>query len=294
MKRINFIKNIEQDEIRSGFLVTTDRKKIWQKEMEILQIVDSICDKYGIQYYIDGGTLLGAVRHGGFIPWDDDIDLMMLRPDYEKLCNIAKQEFKAPYFFQNIYTDNTMFTISKLRNSNTSAIENFSDNSYNQGIFIDIWPLDDISDGTAISNRISNIKKCLINMITSENDVLKSINDNKKLLLSNEFVKRYLSLSMKDRINEYEKFCSNHFGKSSQISYAFTLTGNRRFDLDWFRDCIMLDFENTKIPVPLCYDKFLTIEFGDWHKFVKGGGKHEVQAFSADIPYKEMLQKIVE
>ena len=131
-------------------------------------------------------------------------------------------------------------------------------------------------------------------MITSENDVLKSINDNKKLLLSNEFVKRYLSLSMKDRINEYEKFCSNHFGKSSQVSYAFTLTGNRRFDLDWFRDCIMLDFENTKIPVPLCYDKFLTIEYGDWHKFVKGGGKHEVQVFSADIPYKEMLQKIVE
>ena len=56
----------------------------------------------------------------------------------------------------------------------------------------------------------------------------------------------------------------------------------------------MLDFENTKIPVPLCYDKFLTIEYGDWHKFVKGGGKHEVQVFSADIPYKEMLQKIVE
>ena len=55
----------------------------------------------------------------------------------------------------------------------------------------------------------------------------------------------------------------------------------------------MLDFENTKIPVPLCYDKFLTIEFGDWHKFVKGGGKHEVQAFSADIPYKEMLQKMI-
>lgn len=283
-----------KDEIRSGFLVTSDRKKIWSVELDLLMEFDRVCNKYNLIYFANGGTLLGAVRHKGFIPWDDDIDLMMLRPDYEKLCNIAKQEFKAPYFFQNIYTDNTMFTISKLRNSNTSAIENFSDNNYNQGIFIDIWPLDDISDGTIISNRISNIKECLINMITSEDDVIKFINNNQNLPLSKEFIKRYLSLKMKDRINEYEKFCANHFGKSSQISYAFTLSGNRRFDLDWFQDCIMLDFENTKIPVPLCYDKFLTIEYGDWHKFVKGGGKHDVQAFSADIPYKEMLQKIVD
>ena len=219
---------------------------------------------------------------------------MMLRPDYEKLCNIAKQEFKAPYFFQNIYTDNTMLTISKLRNSNTSAIENFFDNSYNQGVFIDIWPLDDISDGTPISNKISDIKKYLISMITSEKDVIKNINDNKNLPLSKDFIKLYLSLDTKDRIIEYEKFCSNHFGKSSQVSYAFTLTGNKRFDLNWFRDCIMLDFENTKIPAPLYYEKFLTIEYGDWHKFVKGGEDHEVKAFSADIPYKEMLQRIVD
>ena len=297
INRVMFMKNCSydlKDEIRNGFLVTSDRKKIWSVELDLLMEFDRVCNKYGLMYFANGGTLLGAVRHKGFIPWDDDIDLMMLRPDYEKLCNIAKQEFKAPYFFQNIYTDNTMFTISKLRNSNTSAIENFFDNSYNQGIFIDIWPLDDISDGTPISNKISDIKKYLISMITSEKDVIKNINDNKNLPLSKDFIKLYLSLDTKDRIIEYEKFCSNHFGKSSQVSYAFTLTGNKRFDLNWFRDCIMLDFENTKIPAPLYYEKFLTIEYGDWHKFVKGGEDHEVKTFSADIPYKEMLQKIVE
>ena len=82
---MEYIKNIYRDEMRDGFLVTADRKKIWQVEMELLAELDGICRRHGLRYFVDYGTLLGAVRHRGFIPWDDDIDVVMMRPDYERL-----------------------------------------------------------------------------------------------------------------------------------------------------------------------------------------------------------------
>ena len=82
---MEYIKDIYRDEIRDGFLVTADRKKIWQVEMELLEVLDRICRRNGLRYFVDYGSLLGAVRHRGVIPWDDDIDVVMMRPDYERL-----------------------------------------------------------------------------------------------------------------------------------------------------------------------------------------------------------------
>ena len=93
------IKDIHTDEIRCDFLVTTDRKKVWQVELELLAEFDRICRKYGLRYFADYGTLLGAARHKGFIPWDDDIDVTMMRPDYERLKQIMKQERLPEPFF---------------------------------------------------------------------------------------------------------------------------------------------------------------------------------------------------
>lgn len=96
----SLIYDLYHDEMRAGFLVTTDRKKIWNVELNLLVEVDRICQNHGITYFADYGTLLGAVRHQGFIPWDDDIDLVMLRPDYERFKEIAMNEIKTPLFFK--------------------------------------------------------------------------------------------------------------------------------------------------------------------------------------------------
>ena len=96
-----YIENIDRDEMRSGFLVTSHRKKLWNAQIGLIKEFDRICKKYNLRWFAIGGTLIGAARHGGFVPWDDDVDIAMLRPDYEKFRKIAADEIKSPYHFLN-------------------------------------------------------------------------------------------------------------------------------------------------------------------------------------------------
>lgn len=81
-----------QDEYIDGYFVSSKTKKIWNIELDMLKLLDDICKKYSLKYFVAYGTLLGAVRHKGFVPWDDDIDVFMLRDDYNKLARIAPAE----------------------------------------------------------------------------------------------------------------------------------------------------------------------------------------------------------
>ena len=81
-----------EDEVREGFYISGIIKRAWAAQLEVLEIVDKICQKHNIRWFADCGTLLGAVRHGGYIPWDDDLDICMLRDDYIRFNEIAEQE----------------------------------------------------------------------------------------------------------------------------------------------------------------------------------------------------------
>ena len=89
-----------QDEYIDGYFVSSKTKKIWNIELDMLKLLDDICKKYSLKYFVAYGTLLGAVRHKGLVPWDDDIDVFMLRDDYNKLARIAPAEIQSPYFFK--------------------------------------------------------------------------------------------------------------------------------------------------------------------------------------------------
>ena len=84
------------EEIRNGFLVSEKRKAVWNVELCLLKRLDEVCKKYNLRYWLDGGSLLGAIRHNGFIPWDDDIDVVMPRKDYDKLSEISKLDYYSP------------------------------------------------------------------------------------------------------------------------------------------------------------------------------------------------------
>ena len=92
---------IIEEEIREGYTISSKMKEIWAIQMKMAGFLFKVCDKYGLRVWAEGGTLLGAIREKGFIPWDDDMDFMMLREDYDKLIEVADKEFTSPYHLQS-------------------------------------------------------------------------------------------------------------------------------------------------------------------------------------------------
>ncbi|MBR1548648.1 MAG: LicD family protein [Prevotella sp.] len=116
------------------------------KQLSILEEIDRICQKHGISYWLDGGTLLGAVRHGGFIPWDDDIDIAMRKADLERFAEVAPKEFPEGLVLQLAQNSaNNKQPVSKVRDLNSFYVEK-SDNfaaEYEKGLYVDIFPMID-------------------------------------------------------------------------------------------------------------------------------------------------------
>lgn len=124
----------------------TDRKKIQELELEILKEVDRICNIHNIQYSVAYGTMIGAVRHQGFIPWDDDVDILMMRSDYIRFQNICKAELNERFFYQTNATDcEYYYLFDKIRMNNTVFKESFvSRYNIHHGVYIDIFPIDSL------------------------------------------------------------------------------------------------------------------------------------------------------
>jgi len=115
-------KEFLKEETLCDFLVTEERKKLWMISLDMLLEFDRICKQHNIKYYLMGGTLLGAIRHKGFVPWDDDTDVMMLREDYEKFKKL-EHEFQQPYFLQTPQNDpGNLYSTIRIRNSNTTML----------------------------------------------------------------------------------------------------------------------------------------------------------------------------
>lgn len=128
-------------------LTIEDAKQI---ELEILDYIDTLCKKHNINYIINYGTLIGAVRHEGFIPWDDDIDLSMPREDYQRFINIFQKE-KSKYKLLSLETDKNYFNnFIKIIDSTTKIIDTRNTKTYESGVFIDIFPMDRFDDPKVI------------------------------------------------------------------------------------------------------------------------------------------------
>lgn len=281
-----------KEEVRADFLVTEKRKKIWAVELNLLEEFDRVCKKHNLTWFADYGTLLGAVRHQGFIPWDDDLDVSMCRDDYMALLAVASDEFKKPYFFQNTYTDNMVSAFSKLRDSRTTAIEFPDMKTMNQGIFIDIFPLDDAAPSHDNTSTVLEIQRELWYTIVRPDDVFQILSrPNPPFLLGSDLLLELLNYDIRKRMREFEAFNSNHFGKSENINFItdeiFNLSPSKSREL--YKEIIYLPFENMNVPVPKEYEKILSIQYGDWHEYVQNGSSHEGIEFDPDTPYTKYI-----
>ena len=144
-----------QPEYRSGYYVDEKMKEVWAVEMDILHQFASVCDQYHLKWFALGGTLLGAIRHQGFVPWDNDIDVIMPREDYDQLLRIGPEVFQFPYFFQCPLTEKRFWrTHVQIRNSlTTGSTRRDRKKAINRGIFIDVMVLDEVPETVEERNR---------------------------------------------------------------------------------------------------------------------------------------------
>lgn len=134
------------EEVRCGYTVTKKLKQIWAIELDLYKEFERICKKYDINFSIYWGTMLGAVRHKGFIPWDDDLDVIVDRKGFEKLLKIPQSEYGENYFMQSAMSErNYYYQQLRLRNSLTTGYIIGADPCANNGIFLDIYVFDGVA-----------------------------------------------------------------------------------------------------------------------------------------------------
>lgn len=293
--KIDLPNSFFQEEERSGYLVKAEIKELWAVQLDLLSEFDRVCKKYDLKYILDFGTLLGAVRHNGFIPWDDDLDVSMLREDYDKLMKIGPKEFTHPYFLQNHYTDKGYdLSVAKLRRSDTTLIEieNLKHKSqYNHGIFIDIFVWDNIPTNDLKELEVLNQK---LFGAYSHLYVMKhrpSLNDRIKLPLT---LLRYLfyKLLYGSSEKEYRRLyaMATQFSKSDYVANLMYLKSECRLR-KWHEDLTEIAFEGMMFPVPADYDELLTDCYGDYMVPVRGASDHTIVYFDANRPYKEVIKE---
>ncbi len=290
--------NLEEEYI-CDHLVTAKTKKMWAVEMDLANQLKKICDKHNIIYYTVCGTLLGAVRHKGFIPWDDDMDFFMMYEDYKKFCEVAPKELEEPYCFQK------SFSVARIRNSNTiGCTQKDIDNSvppFNLGIFIDIFPLFSVPDNKVLRKihekelhamRLARRGERNIKIAQFRNTLNWKSKLNYKVLLW----KAATLLGEKDMIEKYMNLCAKYEGSSAREVGIISFAGYKdRFiwEKAWFAgDRIDLPFENITVPAPHDYEAFLKKTYGDYNVFVKGGANHTLPIVDPDKPFMEYLKEI--
>ncbi len=296
---MSWVKDIDRDEERAGFLVTAKRKRIWNVALGLLHQLDTICQRHGLTYMAHHGTLLGAVRHQGFVPWDDDIDVVMTRPDFDALQKVAPREVRSPYFFQTIYTDpNYGMSIAKLRDSRTTGVQfpDMTPDMMNQGIFIDIYPMDCTHDGTEQTRENAIILGELWATICNPDGVRAAIEQDVPSYLSRDTLLRLLAAPKTQRMATLEAYCREHYHDSPHLTFLIETIYHRGpclYNRRWFEDePVWLPFEETKMPVPAEYYKVLRRRFGpDYHVFVPGASQHNNIILDPDVPYREFLKK---
>jgi lipopolysaccharide cholinephosphotransferase len=243
-------------------------REIQDKLLEILLYFQTFCQENGLRFVLAGGTCLGAVRHQGFIPWDDDVDVFMLRDDYEKLQELweTKADTSRYACVRSNEKYNIHHTATEIKDNQTTFINKHSaDLDINQGLMIDVIPLDAVAPSKfgKMHQMIHSMLYCCFNFQRLPEHKGKLTYQCTKLALSlvRSAKMRYRFWKHSERqIAKYpvtDKVQVASFGEGATIM-------RQRFPVEWFLKPKMLHFEGHQMPVPSDYDTYLRISYGDY------------------------------
>ena len=318
-----YVADINRDEIRDGFLVTSQRKKLWNAQIKLIHEFARICRKHDLKWFAHTGTLLGAVRHRGFIPWDDDVDLAMMRPDFEKFKQVAPNELKPQFFLdlpqnyalegesneENLPLVSTELADQirakgwrwpvvadyfKIRDNSTSMIQWKERRNFHQGIWIDIFPFDPVPPFDDPRKDIEfAIKKELMMAVSFPDVIREALANHEQMILSDDVLNNMLKQPFQQRSRMYLDYLNKKFFDSKcvgRLTNYFLLTTYKTWDAAFMKDLIELPFELTTLPAPRDYDPYLKVIFGDWRDMIFK--KSHVSSATVDMSYKEFFEQV--
>ena len=280
-----------ESEVRGGYTIPAEMKKVWKVQMDLLKKLLDVCEKHHLRIWADGGTLLGTVREHGYIPWDDDIDMAMLRDDFDKLVHVAPKEFARPYFFQFGYSEKCYpLGHAKLRMDNTTAIEPEKKFAHiHQGIFIDIFPYDAVPDDQDKLNCLISERSRFFSSFLTCLSPLSILHPGRSY--------RALTtrLHYKALFAQFESiFRENSIKDNEYVSCLSFIVDEQHFfrKKEWYDGTVYMPFEDIMMPVPEGYHFIIQKQYGEYMTPRKSSGYHSFWKVDADVSYKRYLREL--
>lgn len=240
-----------------------------QLQLEMLKEVKRICNKNNINYFLGGGTLLGAIRHQGYIPWDDDIDIMLPRQDYKKLLHIFNQETNKQYkllSYEN--TEDYYYPFAKIVHLKTKLVENECREIKDLGIFIDVFPIDFLpNNNKKVKNIFKKYKKVFrtIIMMYKAKNIGKVTTDKKKLIMKKILLPIMEKYKLHTKILKRIDNLTDKYNNTARVACISGLYEEREImPSSYISDFTLAKFEDEEYKVPIGYDEYLTKHYGNY------------------------------
>lgn len=243
----------------------TELRHLQMVILSIMKDIDDLCQRNGIEYYLLGGSAIGAIRHKGFIPWDDDLDIIMNNDNYNKFVEVCRTQLdSSKYFFQEGLKDWSMY-FSKVRLKGTKLGEgvSYTDNPDMQGIFVDVFKMDNVSANMLQARwQYFCAKAYLCYQLATRGDKNDTFGVKKHLMIMMSF-----PLKSKSLRNWFKRQVEKYNGK--ETGYWGFFYGRTKFRTavvrkDYFGKPCRVPFEDTELCVPEHYHEYLTQMFGDY------------------------------
>lgn len=243
----------------------TELKHLQLVILDIMKVIDDLCLRNGIEYYLLGGSAIGAIRHKGFIPWDDDLDIIMSNDNYIKFIEVCKTQLdNSKYFLQEGLVDWSMY-FSKIRLRGTKLDEGvtYTDNPDMQGIYVDIFKMDNVpSNQVKAKWQYFCAKSFLCYQLAARGDREKTFNLKKRLMLFLSFPlkSKVVRNWFKAQVEKYNNTDTDFWG----FFYGRTTFKTAIVQRDIFGKPVRVPFEDTYLCVAEKYHEYLTQMFGDY------------------------------